>query len=495
MGSIPAVESGALQAYARSRLTVTLNGKYVLERRLGGGGMAEVFLAQTIGAEGFSRPVAIKRVLDGLSQDPLFAHLFVAEAQLSSLLQHPNLVSVLDFDRDADGRLFLVMELVNGVDLHALLLTGPLPFSVVIHLAIEILRGLDYAHELPINEAGVRGLIHRDISPHNVLLSWEGAVKLADFGIAKARAATNASASVLIKGKPSYMSPEQVNGRPLDGRSDLFAVGVMMFEMLCSIHLFAGSTIEETLGQVLYREIPQVRDMRPDVPEDLSNVVASLLVRDRDHRMPSAEAAIAALVTCEKCPKAGREELIETMSQRFAGRAPMRARNVSHISHSDPTVVARSPPAMVPHARTSTSEHGGPPRRDRRWRWAVLAAFLAVGGVICVLVSGGSGEKPAAIRKPASSEPAALEPPRPGPPDLAATTPATAPKWPKPAPPDRTVPRPGAEPHAAPGTDTTATQPSAKTSGAAPVRDHANGPARRRQNSASQPGGMHEVHL
>lgn len=452
----------------------------MLERRLGGGGMAEVFLARTIGAEGFSRPVAIKRVLDGLSRDAQFADMFVAEAQLSSRLQHPNLVSVLDFDRDSEGRLFLVMELVDGVDLRGLLDTGPLPFSLVIHLAIEILRGLDYAHELPLNADGVRGLVHRDISPHNVLLSWEGAVKVSDFGIAKARAATSATASLLIKGKPAYMSPEQVNGRPLDGRSDLFAVGVMMFEMLCSVHLFAGGSLEETLGHVLYKDIPQVRAIRPDVPEDLSAVVASLLIRDRDQRMRSAEAAIAALVACANCPKAGREELIEAMSQRFSGRAPIRPRSVSHLSHSDPTLVARPTPGrLAPPIKTSTSDLGAQSRRDRRWLWAVVAGLLAIAGVIGVIVARREDEKAAVIAKPPTSVPTPPEPPKP-PPGLAATASAAAP--------------PAAAPPAAQSSAGTAAPPAPKLPASEPVRDQARTPARH-QDPTPKAKGIREIHL
>src|SRR5277367_1950518 len=123
-------------------------GKYRLDHRLGGGGMAEVFLGSTVGAEGFSRKVAIKRVLPGFSDNPSFAQMFVAEAQISSQLVHPNIVSVLDFDRDAEGRLFLVMELVEGRDMDALVATGVLPFPVVIFLISEVLRGLGYAHDL-----------------------------------------------------------------------------------------------------------------------------------------------------------------------------------------------------------------------------------------------------------------------------------------------------------------------------------------------------------
>lgn len=278
--------------------------------------MAEVFLASTMGAEGFQRRVAIKRVLPGYSDNAAFAQMFVAEARLSSQLVHPNIVSVVDFDRDAEGRLFLVMELVEGKDLDALVATGPLPVPVVIFVITEVLRGLGFAHDLPVG-SGVRGIIHRDVSPHNVLLSWEGAVKVSDFGIAKARAASEATASQLIKGKPAYMSPEQANGQPLDGRSDLFAVGVMLWEMLVGRRLFVAEDTRATLAAVLFGQIPRPRAMRGDIPKDLERVVMKLLERDLPARYATAEQAIAALLACADAPKAGRELLIATLAERF----------------------------------------------------------------------------------------------------------------------------------------------------------------------------------
>jgi serine/threonine-protein kinase len=227
--------------------------------------MAEVFFGSMLGAEGFQRRVAIKRVLRGFSENPQFAQMFIAEAQISSQLQHANIVSVLDFDREAEGRLFLVMELVEGKDLDALASSGPLPLPVIIHVIAEMLRGLGHAHDLPVG-VGIRGIVHRDVSPHNVLLSWDGAVKVSDFGIAKAKQASEATASVFIKGKPAYMSPEQANGQSLDGRSDLFAVGVMLWEMLCGRRLFVGEDTRATLAAVLFGQIPRPRSMRSDVP-------------------------------------------------------------------------------------------------------------------------------------------------------------------------------------------------------------------------------------
>ncbi|CAN5525126.1 hypothetical protein BH11MYX1_BH11MYX1_34260 [soil metagenome] len=301
-----------------------ISGKYRLETRLGGGGMAEVFLGSMVGAEGFSRRVAIKRVLPGFSDNPSFAQMFVAEAQISAQLQHPNIVSVLDFDRDAEDRLFLVMELVEGRDLDALVSSGLLPIPLVVFLITEVLRGLGHAHDLPVSTGTLRGIIHRDVSPHNVLLSWDGAVKVSDFGIAKAREASAATASVLIKGKPAYMSPEQANGEALDGRSDLFAVGVMLWEMLVGRRLFIGEDTRSTLAAVLFGQVPRPRSLRGDIPKDVERVVMKMLERDLPARYPTAEAAISDLLDCADTPKSGRELLMRTLAERFPEHAPVR---------------------------------------------------------------------------------------------------------------------------------------------------------------------------
>jgi len=299
-------------------------GKYQLDAPLGMGGMAEVFRGHTIGAEGFERPVAIKRVLPDASRNPAFAEMFISEAKLSARMQHPNVVSVLDFDRDHEGRLYLVMELVEGKDLDGIIESGRLPFSTVIYTICEVLRGLGYAHDLPAGADGVRGLVHRDISPHNVLCSWSGAVKVSDFGIAKARAATAASASVTIKGKPAYMSPEQINGSPLDGRSDLFAVGVMLWQMLTGQYLFASGTTAETLARVLFSNVTPPRQVVPDIPVDLEAVTLKLLAKEPSHRYQSAEEAIDDLLQCQHAPRDGRRELEALLVARFPHKAPVR---------------------------------------------------------------------------------------------------------------------------------------------------------------------------
>jgi serine/threonine protein kinase len=400
-------------------------GKYRLDQRLGGGGMAEVFLGAMQGAEGFSRKVAIKRVLPGFSDNPQFSQMFVAEAQISSQLVHPNIVSVFDFDRDAEQRLFLVMELVEGKDLDALVSSGLLPMPLVIFVIGEVLRGLGYAHDLPAG-GNVRGVVHRDVSPHNVLLSWEGAVKVSDFGIAKARAASEATASVFIKGKPAYMSPEQANGQPLDGRSDLFAVGIMLWEMLIGRRLFVGEDTRSTLAAVLFGQVPRPRSLRGDVPKDLERVTMKLLERDLGARYATAEAAIRDLLDCADAPKDGREILSRVLAERFPQHAQvrgsiLRARSTppqpqlsAQPLHERATIAdgaagrahapVPQPAAAVPsvssvmQARTGTL--GPAPARGKAVKIAAIAGIMLAGGalafgVVAAMKSGGTASSAA----------------------------------------------------------------------------------------------------
>ena len=314
----------------------TLAGKYELDRRLGSGGMAEVFLGRVVGKDGFSRPVAIKRVLAHLAHDDAFVKMFVAEAQMCAKLQHPNIVSVLDFDRDDDGRPFLVIELVDGPSLAELANDRALATESAIYVATELLRGLAYAHDLPNGEAGVQGIVHRDISPHNVLLSWEGAVKLSDFGIAKARAASGVTASELLKGKPAYMSPEQANGEALDRRSDLFSVGIVLWELLVGRSLFSGNTTQETLARVLFAPVPSPRSIRADVPGDVDAVVMKLLARERNDRFANAGDAIATLIACKDSPRDGRGRLVAELAD-FRRGAPQHAEQAPTVrTHAQP---------------------------------------------------------------------------------------------------------------------------------------------------------------
>jgi eukaryotic-like serine/threonine-protein kinase len=371
-------------------------GQYRIDRRIGGGGMAEVYRARRIGAERFSRVVAIKRVLPEHTDSRTYEEMLIREAQLSATLHHPNIVSVFDFDRDPEHGLFLVMELIEGRDLHQLLATGALPRALTIHVIIEVLRGLGYAHQAWNDETGQHGIVHRDVSPHNVLLSWDGTVKVSDFGIAKGRRAFDASASMVIRGKPGYLSPEQINGRPLDGRSDLFAVGVMMWEMLVGESPFRASTLGEILAATLC-PVPAPREVRPEIPADLSAVVARLLEVDRDRRPHTATDAIAALQSCGDAPRAGRDALADTMLARFPGDAvrPSSALTVRAAPRATPRGAApTAPPGELPlghHDALSLSASQG--RRGSRtmlgaiFLGVALAGAAAVGGAAAQLRS------------------------------------------------------------------------------------------------------------
>ncbi|MCB9559800.1 MAG: serine/threonine protein kinase [Kofleriaceae bacterium] len=334
-------------------------GKYRYQRRLGGGGMAEVFLGTTVGAEGFSRPVAIKRVLPSFSGDPQFAQMFVNEARLSAMLRHPNIVQVLDFDRDGEGRLFLVMELIEGKDLDDLAAAGPVPVPVVVHLISEVLRGLAHAHEMTTPDGRPLGIVHRDVSPHNVLLSWDGGVKVSDFGIAKAMLASGAGRSGSIKGKPMYMAPEQVLAPDsLDHRADIFATGVMCYELLTGRRLYQGHTNEEILTDVIqvargWRPLVAPSVLRPELPWDVAQATLMMLAPDRNHRFASARDAFEALLRTTSASARGGELLEELLAARFPAEAPRRAHRSSgaHALLANPDgatyVVSPSPGGAV----------------------------------------------------------------------------------------------------------------------------------------------------
>jgi serine/threonine protein kinase len=330
-------------------------GRYRVHERLGGGGMAEVFRATLTGAEGFQRVYALKRIAPHLSADDSFARMFIEEARLSAQLNHANVVATLDFDRDADGCLYLAMELVEGRDLRQLAATGSLPAGVAAFVTAELLRALDYAHTAIGPGGRPLGIVHRDVSPHNVLVSWDGHVKLSDFGIAKAYAATGASHSGSLRGKVAYMSPEQARGLPLDGRADLFAVGVMLHEMLTGQRLFGGGTDAESFARMLTMEIPPPRSLRAGIPADLEAVAMRLLERDRDRRFASARAALEALLACSALSSRGSTDLAELLRDRAAGR-----RHAVVADRRRGGLRARSPPR--PQAR------GGGRRRGRRGR-------------------------------------------------------------------------------------------------------------------------------
>ena len=239
-------------------------GPYRVLRRLGAGGMAEVLLGETLGASGFSRRVAIKRPLSSFRDDDELTRLLIAEARVGSRIHHRNLVSVHDLGLDG-STYFVVMDYVDGADLGSLRRRTPPCAEVAVHVVGEVLLGLHHLHRLPDAHGQPLGLVHRDVSPSNVLVSSSGETKLADYGIAKATRLAGNTAANIRRGKFGYMSPEQVAGEPLDARSDLFGVVVMLVELLLGERPFDG----EGPAQVLER-------IREAAPPDLDGVPAEL---------------------------------------------------------------------------------------------------------------------------------------------------------------------------------------------------------------------------
>ncbi|MFO0559459.1 MAG: serine/threonine-protein kinase [Polyangiales bacterium] len=284
-------------------------GNYVLEERLAIGGMAEVFRARRVGAAGFSRTVCIKRILPTFCQDKPFVEMFIDEANTGAQLRHSNIVAIDDFG-EVDGRYFLAMEFIQGVDASKLLTAlcadrRSLPWEVGAFMLREVLSALDYAHRKKAPDGGPLNVVHRDVSPHNVLLSTAGEVKLTDFGIARARTRIHQTSAHVVKGKLAYMAPEQARAQPLDGRADLFSAGVSAYEWLANQRPFTGKNEPEVVSNLLKGRREKLTALRPDVPDALESVIDGLLEVDRNRRIESASAALALLDPLVS-PSAGR---------------------------------------------------------------------------------------------------------------------------------------------------------------------------------------------
>lgn len=261
--------------------------------KLDSGGMAEVYVAEAVAMKGFKKRVAIKRILPGLLSEERFVRMFLDEARLSLRLNHANVVSVSDIGQ-TDQTYFIVMEYVEGTTLKSLLeyhqeTKRPIPVPLAIWITHEILKGLQYAHNLRDGETGRNmGIVHRDISPPNILVSWNAEVKITDFGLAKATTQLEVTDQGVVKGKFSYLSPEAAQGQAVDHRTDIFAVGILLYEMLTLRRLFTGESDWDTIQRVRAAQVPSVRAINPDVPPELERILRKSLARDLVDRYQSA---------------------------------------------------------------------------------------------------------------------------------------------------------------------------------------------------------------
>jgi serine/threonine protein kinase len=275
-------------------------GRYELLVPIAKGGMAQVWAARLLGSRGFTKLVAIKVIAAGGMDSTRLEQMFLEEASLAALIHHPNVVETLELG-EHEGTLYLVMEWVEGESLHYVQHRaeerGGLPLTVALNLLGQACRGLHAAHELSGEDGRHLGIVHRDISPQNILVTYTGSAKIVDFGIAKA---TGRSSSLTeageIKGKVAYMSPEQVRGAPLDRRSDLFALGILLFSLTTGTHPFRGTNPAETVKRIVCGEpVARPSELVPDYPKALEAVVMKALATEADDRWKSAEELLVAL--------------------------------------------------------------------------------------------------------------------------------------------------------------------------------------------------------
>ncbi len=272
-----------------------LLGKYELVQKLARGGMAEVFLAKVAGPMGFEKTLVVKRILPHLAEEANFVGMFLAEARLAAQLNHPNVVQVFDFG-EADGTYVLVMEFVDGLNLRHLFREAmqrgqPVDVRVAAKIIAMACDGLAYAHDFADpNTQEPMGLVHRDISPDNVLVGKNGAVKVVDFGIAKAAGQTNLTKTGTIKGKIAYMPPEQVANETLDRRTDVYALGIVLYEVLTGRKPFDTTNDAAIVKAILYEQFPPASSFRSDVPEQLQRVLDRALAKSVAERYPDCRA-------------------------------------------------------------------------------------------------------------------------------------------------------------------------------------------------------------
>jgi serine/threonine-protein kinase len=265
---------------------------YEMVRKIADGGMGLVYEALQKGAGQFSKSVAIKLIREEYSSIPEFQKNFIGEARLVADLIHTNIVQTYHLGQ-ANNQYFMVMEYVNGVSLDQFLekhreLNRPVPVEIAVFIISRVARGLAYAHQKCDRDGRLLGIVHRDIGPKNIMLAWEGDVKLTDFGIAKALDLMYNEEGKVIAGKDEYLSPEQASYAVTDGRADLFALGIVLTELLLSRNIFRAPDRLDSRRNILTMPIPQFAELRPEIDERLESLIQRLLKRDRDKRFQTS---------------------------------------------------------------------------------------------------------------------------------------------------------------------------------------------------------------
>jgi|GEM_PF-1213112 len=339
-------------------------GKYTLIERIGVGGMAEVWLARASGPGGFAKSCVVKMVRPGVDQ-ARFARMFMDEARLAALLNHPNIVQIFDFGEEG-GRLFIAMEYIQGRTLRALMRKTSdkgmrLPLDHSARIVSGVLEGLEHAHALTDANGMPLKVIHRDVSPENIMVGYSGVPKLVDFGIAKAVLSTDRTRDGRAKGKLTYMAPEQLLGHPLDHRVDLYAVGVVLYELICGRHPFPIAQPEALARAIIDDEVVHPQQLDPSLPDDIADIVARLLQKDPEKRFSSArelftslDAFIQTLTLGNNAPRV--DQLVSTLWAEEMAEDAARARKASGAAVNPVSPAAPDMGSMMGDDRDTVNE-------------------------------------------------------------------------------------------------------------------------------------------
>ncbi len=428
----------------RPHVTARL-GRYELRQRVGWGGMAEVFLARETGAAGLDRWVAIKRINPALARQRRFVEMLLDEARIAARIAHPNVAQVLDLG-EADGVPYIVMEFLHGQPLSAVIsraveVDATPDVDLMARIVAHAAEGAHAAHELRDREGRPLGLVHRDLSPHNVFVTYDGSVKVVDFGIAKAKGRATMTEPGTLKGKFSYMSPEQGRGGALDRRSDVYALGLVLYEATTGERVYEGDD-RAVLAQVQLSDVPPPSRSRKGYPPALDPIVGRALAREVRDRTPTARELgqeLDRFLASRRTPT-GPAEIATLMLRLFP--EPSRSR-IGMPAGATPTGTPSGDAAAPPGTHTRPA----PPPRPARTRGrlpiatAIVAALAMLAGVALLLGRGGSEQdiakarsrpssreaRAAPPRAPVAARPAATPVPVPAPAAAAAAAPAAAP--------------------------------------------------------------------
>lgn len=295
-------------------------GPYILQRKVARGGMAELFLADYVRRDGFRRKVAVKRILPHLAGNKDFINMFTREARLAALLQHPNIVQIFDYGK-IENAYFIAMEYIDGKNLGEILsaMNQGLTVEQTVFIILQICKGLDYSHTKRDDKGKAFHIVHRDISPQNMLISYQGEVKISDFGISTARSEPSLTQAGVVKGKLAYLSPEQALGESINQQADIYALGLVFYETLTGKRVYKFSSDIEAIRTIPKKDIDPLIKSMPDLPEEVNRIVMKCLEKDKDSRYQDVSALYTDLLACKKELKFTFDtaDLADFMSKRF----------------------------------------------------------------------------------------------------------------------------------------------------------------------------------